>query len=302
MNSDRAILKLPIDTIAIPAKRIGYFDPDHAAQLGSDIAANGQHDPIHVKRNGNAAKLPWTLIAGLHRLRGLEGAGLTKIDAIQVADASATEAELLRLELSENLDHRHRRPIERAIFIAEIALSSDPLRHPDGLIETPQQKAARVRWNASATAADASDPNGWMVAVAQRTGTTLRTFERYLRLYREIVEALPNHAERLNFHPLGESLRSMTELARIKMPGRERAVEAVLSREDWKSVNEALVAAGIQDSTGKRSPDFGVRARDAWAQMSLHQRQAHVDYLADKMTPSMAIKLVRRLKTNGRLP
>lgn len=83
MTNNRAIMELPIASVGVGI-RIGFYNPEHAARLGASIAAEGQHDPIHVKRNGNAAKLPWTLVAGLHRMRGAELAGLTTIDAIQV--------------------------------------------------------------------------------------------------------------------------------------------------------------------------------------------------------------------------
>ena len=158
---DRPILRLPTSAIAVPEKRIGFFDTGHAANLGALIAANGQHDPIHVKRNGNAAKLPWTLIAGLHRLRGAEKAGLSEIDAIQVADASASADELRQLELSENLDHRQRRPIERAIFMVERARLEEAIDHPNGGEETPQERAARSDGMARMMRGQQLPSHGW---------------------------------------------------------------------------------------------------------------------------------------------
>ncbi len=115
-------MQLPIVAIAV-GERIGFFSATHAARLGESMAADGQHAPIQVRRNGNAAKLPWTLVAGLHRLRGAELQGWAEIAAIQVADKSATPADLRRLELAENLNHMARRPIERAIMMAEDAIS-----------------------------------------------------------------------------------------------------------------------------------------------------------------------------------
>lgn len=127
--SDACILTLPVTEIAI-GDRIGFYDAAHAAQIGASIAAEGQHDPIHVRRNGNAAKQRWTLVAGLHRLRGTMLTGGEHVAAIQVADASAGADELRWLELSENLDHRQRRPIERAIMIAERARLEEARDHP----------------------------------------------------------------------------------------------------------------------------------------------------------------------------
>lgn len=112
----RYILSLPILGIAV-GPRIGLFDAVRAERLGVSMAAEGQHNPIQVQRNGNAGKRRWTLVAGLHRLRGAEAIKWTEIDAIKVAGPGASDDELRRLELSENLDHGQRRPIERAMFM-----------------------------------------------------------------------------------------------------------------------------------------------------------------------------------------
>lgn len=133
--TERAILSLPIAEIEV-GERIGFFNIDHTARLSISMAAEGQHSPIHVKRNGNAAKRKWKLVAGLHRLRGAEAIPWTRIDAVQVADASASASELRRLELSENVDHRHRRPIERAILMVAHGRLEEEIDHPGHVGET----------------------------------------------------------------------------------------------------------------------------------------------------------------------
>ena len=296
--SERAVQPLLIESIAI-GERVGFYCAEHAAQIGADIAANGQHDPIHVKRNGNAAKLPWTLIAGLHRLRGAAGIGRTEIDAIQVADASAGDAELRRLELSENLDHRQRRPIELAIMVDARAKLEEAIDHPGRVGEASQVRAGRARQAASAIVADA----GWRERTATCMGLSLRSLERLQRLHRNIVEALPDLAEQLNFHPLGESSSAMKRVADFKLlVARRRAAEAIIARPDCASIDEILSEAGLAGSTGNRDERLGAQAMTAFRGMSLHQRQAHVEWLADEMTPGMALGLVARLRDNGRLP
>lgn len=297
MTNDRSLLSIRIADIAIADERIGYFDPTHADGLGSDIAVNGQHDPIHVKRNGNAAKLPWTLVAGLHRLRGAAGIGLKEIDAIQVADASASIDDLRRLELSENLDHRHRRPIELAIFMAERARLEEGIDHPGRVGEAPQARAGRARHAASANDADA----GWRARTAAAMGCSLRKLEQYQRLYRAIVEALPDLAQKINFHPLGESLSAMTRLASLNEIARRKCADAILSKPDWQSMDEVLKEAGLAMSTGNRlDPDRpDAAALDAWNRMPLSGRKAHAVWLAQNVTPGLAKDMVAVLKDRG---
>src|SRR6218665_122580 len=207
MTGIRAVLSLPIANIAI-GTRIGFYHADHAARIGASMAAEGQHDPIHVRRNANAAKLPWTLVAGLHRWGGEEGIGWPAVDAIKVAEDSATEAELLRLELSENVDHLQRRPIERAIMMAEYARLEEALDHPGKVGEAPIDRALRVRQSTSVTV---TDVDGWRIRSAQAFDVSVSTLERHERIYRDIYQALPDLAELINNHPLGRSRRAMTE-------------------------------------------------------------------------------------------
>ena len=155
MTIGRTVLSLPLADIGV-SERIGFYHQPHSERLGASMAADGQHDPIHVRRNGNAARVPWTLVAGLHRLRGAALADLATIDAVQVADASSDADELRRLELSENLNHRPRRPIERAILMVERARLEEAADYPDHLGEGSQNRAAHARWNASAMIAAAS--------------------------------------------------------------------------------------------------------------------------------------------------
>ena len=134
-------------------------------------------------------------------------------------------------------------------------------------------------------------------------GCAVRTLKMYQRIHRNIVEALPDLAERLNFHPLGEKLSAMTKIATLNTDfGRRRIVELLLSRDDWKSISEVMVAAGAEHSHGFRQKDPTRRIMEAWSLMSLRQRKTHVEWLADEMTPGMASDLVARLRENGRLP
>ena len=250
--SESRIIQLKIANIAI-GTRIGFYNADHAARLGTSMQADGQHAPIHVKRNGNAAKQRWTLIAGLHRLRGAESIGWTDIEAIQIADASTPEADLRRLELAENLSHRFRRPIERAIMMEAQGRLEEEVDHPGMADETSQARALRVRQTTSATVADV---DSWKERTARAFDVSLRSLERHRRIHREIVEAMPDLAQALNEHPLGENLRAMERLASLRLDElhdtRRAAALKLLERDDWQSINDVFEEADIATSTGNR--------------------------------------------------
>jgi ParB family chromosome partitioning protein len=298
-----ASMSLPIADIAI-GDRIGFYNEAHALRLGVSFAEEGQRAPIQVKRNGNAAKQRWTLVAGLHRLRGAESIGWAQIGAIQVADAKTSANDLRRLELSENLTHRYRRPIERAIMMVEQARLEEALDHPGHVGETRQQRGARIKNSASVTITEADD---WRTRTAKAFGCSLSLLEKHQRIYRAIYEAMPELAQALNDHPLGESLSAMSKLAALPLDeisaARLTAAKMLLSRDDWKSMADVLVAAGLAQSNGNRvDPEkLGSVMMDAWMKMPPLGRRAHIDWLAEKVTPGQAKSMVATFNKRGLL-
>jgi ParB family chromosome partitioning protein len=295
MNAARGVLSVPIAEIAI-GERIGFFHPDHAAGLGASMAKNGQHVPVQLRRNGNRGAKPWSLVAGLHRIRGAELISWTRIDAIQVADASSDEATLLRLELSENLDHRAPLPIERAIFIATRARIEEAAEHGDFAGEAPHLRAAKARWareKPDREAAELSEENasatvggriGWRERTAAAFGCSLRTFERHLALYRAVVEPHPRELiEQLNRHPLADSFANLFRIVqRQSPPARLRAIEVMLERPDLTTIDAVFVAAGFASSKGNRpaSDDFKERALSNVGRLNLREKKEFaVDFL-----------------------
>ena len=300
-----SILQLPIISILV-GERVGFYHPDHAARLGESMKADGQHDPIHVRANGNRAVKQWTLVAGLHRLRGAEMVGLATIMAIQVADASSDALTLKRLELSENIDRRQFRAIERAIFLTAIAEIAQAEQHGDFANEARGARAARVRWQGTEEFSTetvpvlstlmlrsrAADATNWDEAAAAIGGCSVRTLSNYRRLHRSIVVTFPDLAQRLNDHPLGESLRSMVKIAGIAgEPGRRRVIEIILDDPAISSVDEAMVRAEVAESHGNRRASADDRrwksVQRHWSSMSPRAQQTYFPELLEASTPSV---------------
>lgn len=320
MSEVRAVMLLPIAEIAV-GDRVGFFHPNHAARLGENMATDRQHDPIHVRRNGNRAAQDWTLVAGLHRLRGMEAAGRADIEAIQVADATSSAAELLRLELSENLDHRSPRPIERAIFIAARARMEEALDYPNSVGEPRADRAARARWDASITMIQASEPRGaeasdldgharwnaaavtaaasnWQARAAAALGCSVPSLKRYLALQRALVEPLPELAQALNAHPLAENLTGLLRIASLKnVEARRRAIDVMIADPDIPNFDAVLVRAELHGSKGNRfeAVEENRFERGFWSnleRLNLSQLRGVISTLPERLTPGIRKTLV----------
>ncbi|WP_445949899.1 ParB/RepB/Spo0J family partition protein [Sphingomonas melonis] len=269
------------------------------------FATEGQKAPIWLRKNGNAAKTRWSVIAGRHRMRAAIRLGWTQIEGEERADERSGADELRRLQIAENLDRRDLRPIERACFIMdrwrEAAEKVDP-----GAPLNQQSQAIRKRWTLWEAISHTSESNRRLVdqAAAEACGKSDRWVRTYRQLYEAVVVGLPDLYARLNAHPLGESLSAMSRLATIKhIDARRKGVEAVLARVDWKSIDDALLSVGLAADKGSRvDPDrLGAVMIDAWAKMPLQGRRAHVEWLMENITHGMAVDIAAGLRKRGLL-
>lgn len=254
--------------------------------------------PIWVRRNGNAAATRWSVIAGRHRLRAAKRLGWTEISAVQHADASSGPDELRALQVAENLDRRVLRPIERACNIMERWRAAAKELLPSE-VHNQQSRAIRMRWHGLATVADTDVADA---ATASACSMSARSVRRYRQLHEALVVPFPDLFAPLNGHALGESLSAMTRIAQLKQPeARQKAIEMVLSRSDWQSMDEVMVAAGLAMSTGNRvNPEkLGAVMMDTWAKLPPAGRRAHIEWLAEKVTPGQAMDMVSRFKQRG---
>jgi len=307
LTGPRTILSLPLADIGdLPDEQcVGLIDDDAVTCLKARLAIEGLETPIWVRRNGNAAKLPWSVIAGRHRLRAARALGWTAIDAEQRADAGSDAAELRRLQLAENLDRRVLRPIERACFIMERWREAATTLEPSA--PTNQQSlASRARWSVSATVADTSktalatvaNAEAIDAATAEASGIAGRTVRRYRQLYDAIVTGLPEQFAELNAHPLGESLKAMEKLAGLGPDARPKVAALLRSRLDWPNIKAVFVKAGIEASNGNRvDPDKpDITFMTALGKMKGPRRRVTLLAMAADLTPSDVLSMVEVFK------
>lgn len=232
MNAPILIQSAPIDEIGelAPEQYVGLIDEAAIECLVARIAVEGLHTPIWVRRNGNAAKTPWSVIAGRHRLLAVKRLGWTVIQIDTRADAASGVDVLHRLQVAENLDRRVLRPIERALNVmvrwrGEIGI---------GALDTVSKADADSR-------------------TATVCGTDERTIRRYRRLHETIIAPFPDLFPHLNAHAMGESLSAMTSIAQIKEVDSRRAlIKAIIADPELRSVDEAKVRHKLSTSKGHR--------------------------------------------------
>ncbi|WP_273792406.1 ParB N-terminal domain-containing protein [Brucella anthropi] len=98
----------------VVTERLRAVEEDHAQAIALSIAEHGLLNPVTVRFTPNVKGGKFTLVAGAHRLRGVEINGETEIDAL-IVDADKTEAALQ--EITENLFRNELSVIDRAAFV-----------------------------------------------------------------------------------------------------------------------------------------------------------------------------------------
>lgn len=298
--------RIPIEQIGelAPDDYVGLIDDQAVEHLKLRLAAEDQHMPIWVRQNGNAAKMPYSVICGRHRLRAAKALGWQEIAVEVRADMHSTRAQLKSMQLIENLDRRVLRPIERACFIMERWLK-EAEKLQEAAPKSQQQQAIRKRWdvlaetaNTSGVARGAADE-----ATAKIVDESAKNVRVYRSLYEKLVVPFPHEFDRINSHPFGENLTILGRIAGIPYAPekgdnrRASAIAALLDpANDWQSWDQFASQVLGQGSTGERSAEgFGTITK-AWNGMPLRERRKFVvEGLPKLLTKDMAGKLVDTL-------
>ena len=97
--------------IADPTQPRAEYDQESLASLAANIQAKGQLHPIHVRWSEEAEH--WVIVSGERRWRASRIAGLSTVDCF-FHEEPLTKAQVLELQLIENLLREDLRPIEEA--------------------------------------------------------------------------------------------------------------------------------------------------------------------------------------------
>jgi ParB family chromosome partitioning protein len=302
--------------------RIGLFWPEKAAGLAARMLAEGQNDPIKVKRNGNRAKYPWTLIAGAHRLEACRING-SFVDAIEV---HGNADDLAAIQASENIDRRELAPLERAMFVAAVAdAAKTRLKALHGgksqqqiaaeigaaeravkMTERSDDRADKVQFTpiekadteAEAAGEVLSSTYRWSDTTAAACGMGVESLKRSLRIFRIIVE--PNRDLMDAFKDCAAAANASALLAICAQGGNpanvRKAIEWLIAHPEAKTADEALVALDMMPSRGSAAAapatgdtKFLNGLQSNLQRLSLGGQRRAADVIAQAIAPSALV-------------
>jgi ParB family transcriptional regulator, chromosome partitioning protein len=204
--------RIPIAQIAIP-ERLRAVEEEHALAIAQSIVEHGLLNPITVRATPAANKgvTPFTLVAGAHRLRGVELNEESEIDAL-VIEADRQEAQLV--EIVENIFRNELSVMDRAIFVQSYR---EIWEAKHGKIEAGRPGNCA---NLAQFISDEAEAGSFSLHVAERMGFSRRKIERLNSIAQNLT---PKLREQLRGTPaadnqsllLGLSKRQPTEQAKI---------------------------------------------------------------------------------------
>lgn len=240
------------------ADRLRSVDEDWAKAIAQSIEINGLMEPIVVRplKGGGYA-----LVAGAHRFRGLELAGL---DEAECKILDLTEAEARLAEIDENLMRREMNALDRAVFLAERKRVYEEL-HPE--------------------AAHGKAPNGGKVAniatlrftedVAEKIGLSERTIQDAVALVKRLT---PEALDALRDTEIASNGAQLKALAKLEPADQEEIAELIKSG-GIKSVSEGVALKS--DAPAKKEDDpreaWFRAVRKTWSQGSKHWQKAFLE-------------------------
>lgn len=313
------VLELDPATIEVSDdSRIGFFFPEKAEAYAVLIAANGQRDPIKVRRNGSRAKFPWTLVAGRHRHAACVIAGI-KVRAIEVkGDAD----ELRAVQASENLDRRELAPLERAMFVAatveaarkrayalhgvdndkalaaKAKAAGDKMSSADRADKVQFTPGEKADAEAEAAGSILTSAYRWSDVAAEACGLGVRDLKRSLRIFRIIVE--PNRDLMDAFKDCAAAANASALLAICAQGGNttnvRKAIEWLIANPHTKTADEALVRLELMPSRGSAAAapatgdtKFLNGLQSNLQRLSLGGQRRAADVIAQSIAPSALV-------------
>jgi ParB family chromosome partitioning protein len=247
---------IPLAQILVP-DRLRAVDEDHALAISKSIAEHGLMNPVTVRQTPNGART-YTLVAGAHRLRGIELLQRDKVDAI-VVKADANEAVLL--EIAENLFRNDLSVMDRAVFVQTYRDVWEKTRgeiNPKG--GRPKNGIKLIQYSASPVDLIAQETaNGFSVVCADRLGMSVPSIKRLNR----IAQNLPREVRSvISGTPIADNQSQLLKLARLDPEKRAKAHIAI--REAKGDFGAAINL--LEPPARRPDPELKILSRliDAW--------------------------------------
>ena len=316
---------ISIDTALIDPDmpgRIGQFFPLKAEGLARMIDADGgQHEPIWITKTGNKAKLPWRLVAGLHRwdaCRRLQR-------PVEARVFSGTKEQLRRLQASENIDRRDMTVLEASMFVAAVAEAAEARVFAEHGVdnaqalgaaqtnarrnlhrvgeeasfaepERAQEQVAKIDAEARCALDNLSRAYGWKADVADACGINEKKLQRSLRIYRQLVVPYRELVDTIKNHPIANNQDALLELSGQTTEARRAALEWFAANPDAATLEKAMVALGFSRSKGDREAD-----QQQGQSKFLTRAESNLDKLTPSVWRSWAPAFAKKIKPSALL-
>jgi ParB family transcriptional regulator, chromosome partitioning protein len=223
---------LSLDKILVP-ERLRAVEEDHAFMISQSITRIGLLNPITVRATPRAGR-PYTIVAGAHRLRACELAGLRDVDAI-VVKADKLDGQMVEIE--ENIFRNELTALDRAIFVQRYREIWEEKNGWD--------KGGRPASETSANFAEVSGDSAqahFFQRVSERMGLSRRAVE-YAQFIGKSLS--PDLRAKLRGTPDADNQSRLLQLARLEAKKQQQVAAAVSKGHDLKQ------ALRLTDDTAK---------------------------------------------------
>lgn len=260
------VIEIPISDI-YTGPRLRGVDRAWVSLLAASFKEQGQRQPIEVRKLKVTEAMEcggkhYALIAGAHRMEGLEEAGIEKAFAV-VKTANQIQAKLL--EIDENLCRRELSPLDRATFLAERKEVYEQL-HPEtkhGGDRVSEQSEARFGLVS------------FTQETAEKLGLTARSIEIAVARYRLIA---PDVRVQLATTWVADSGRQLDLLAKLGPDDQRKVAQIVLQGGETRSVADIIKV--VKGTPPPKARDDYSAFLAVWKRASTADRSKIVEYLS----------------------
>lgn len=296
----RAILSLDIRSIAPRPAPIRPVDEDYAAALAVSMREASQLQPILVRPRETSDGPAYELVAGGHRLRAAQIAGLAFIDA-EVRDLTDTEARIA--EIDENVVRKELSALDRALSLAErkrLYEEAYPEARHGGDKGFKRAKKTNKN-NSEIQVANLATWSRFSKDAAKKTGLSERSIQRAAELANSLDAET---VQLLRGTRLADNAAALKKLAALEPPVR-RDVAHKLGFGEARSIRQALEQLGLTEPSEK-DPALALTARfiDLLSRTSAGQRRDWLllilRHAKSGELPALANGLAERLPAKGK--
>jgi len=295
----RSIQSLDIRSIAPRPNPIRPVDDDYAAALAVSMREASQIQPILVRPRETSDGPAYELVAGGHRLRAAQIAGLAFIDA-EVRDLTDTEARIA--EIDENVVRKELTALDRALSLAERKRLYEEA-HPETRLG--KKKGKGNQYVSLMDKMSAKQTEGGSLAfskdAAKKTGFTDRSIRRAV----ELAHCLDAETvQLLRGSRLEDNAAALKKLAALE-PAVRRDVAHLIGFGQARSIGQALETLGLTEPAAK-DPALALTAKfiDLLSRTSAGQRRDWLllilRHARSGELPALANGLAERLPAKGK--